>query len=224
MDKMPANDRLGSFVVRDRLAGKRGHMNVHYYLPAKVAADGSPLIAIHGLDRAATDFRSVFVQAAEDIGKIILVPEFDVEAFPDVFWFNFGNVVSSPTLSPNNRDQWNYPLVDRVFEAAKASIGFQSSRFDLYGNSAGSQYALRCTALCSPERLRKVVISNSGIYMLPDLTVAYPYGMGNIGLGSDDLRRYLAQNVYVLLGEADVETDAADCPAIRKLWCRGHIG
>ena len=103
---------------------------------------------MHGLDRAAADFRDVLAGQAERNGQIVLVPEFDAEAFPDVYAYNFGNVRNfappSPTVLP--RSLWNFGIIDRLFHYVRLSLGLNiSETFGLFGNSAGSQ--LSCCAV-----------------------------------------------------------------------------
>src|ERR1700720_2832267 len=54
--------------------------------------------------------------------------------------------------------------------------------------------------------------SNSGVYMLPDLTLDYPLGMGGLDLDENQLRRYLGRRLIILLGDADTDASAPDLP------------
>jgi hypothetical protein len=56
------------------------------------------------------------------------------------------------------------------------------------------------------------VAANCGWYMLPDLTVDYPDGMGGLDLDARDLRRYLERRLIILLGDADNDSAAPDLP------------
>jgi hypothetical protein len=60
--------------------------------------------------------------------------------------------------------------------------------------------------------VERAVAANSGIYMLPHLNLDYPTGMGGIGLGDGDLRRYLARPLTILIGEQDADPNAHDLP------------
>jgi hypothetical protein len=212
----------GWFKFEDRAGGRRGYVRVFYYIPERINPTSRVLIALHGLDRVAAGFRDGFIAAADRFGKIVIVPEFDIEAFPGVFAYNYGNVVTAPPNSrPNAREEWNFGLIDRLFLAVKSAANIQSQTFDLYGNSAGSQYVLRYVALRKAPLLEKPIASNSGIYMLPDLTVNYPDGMGGIGMGNADLRRYLSRPLHILLGDADTDATAADLPRMPEALAQG---
>jgi hypothetical protein len=212
----------GWFKFEDEAAGGRGYIRVFYYIPAHITLTSRILIALHGLDRAAAGFRDEFIAGADRLGKIVIVPEFDIDAFPDVFAYNYGNVVTAPPNSqPNARSDWNFGLIDRLFLSLKECLQLRTETFDLYGNSAGSQYVLRYVALTQAPLLEKPISSNSGIYMLPDLTVNYPNGMGGIGLGDADLRRYLSRPLHILLGDADIDATAGDLPGGPEALAQG---
>jgi hypothetical protein len=71
---------------------------------------------------------------------------------------------------------------------------------------------LRYLALTDAAAVDLAVASNSGVYMLPDLTSEYPTGMGGLDLGADHLRRYLTRRLVILLGDADTDGAAPDLP------------
>jgi hypothetical protein len=203
----------GSFEYQDVAAGDRGHINVFYHVPKRVDPDSNLMIAMHGLDRSAADFRDVFISASERLGRTVVVPEFDTGAFPDVFAYNFGNVVSAPPDSRlNDRNSWGFSLIDRLFGVLTSTSKSPSGKFDLYGNSAGSQFVLRYVALNPAPYLQTAISSNSGVYMVPDLSLDYPIGMGGVGLTESDLRGYLSRRIHILLGDADIDATAADLP------------
>ena len=212
----------GWFKFEDRAGGERGYVRVFCYVPERIQPASRVLIALHGLDRVAAGFRDEFITAADRLGKIVIVPEFDIEAFPGVYAYNYGNVVTAPPNSqPTVREEWNFGLIDRLFLSIRNDARIQSEKFDLYGNSAGSQYVLRYVALTEAPMLEKPISSNSGIYMLPNLSVNYPDGMGGIGMGDADLRRYLSRPLHILLGDADIDATAADLPRTPEALAQG---
>lgn len=168
---------------------------------------------MHGLDRAAAAFRDVLVPRASCNGQLVIVPEFDAQQFPDVFAYNFGGVRRPP---PNNivlpRDQWNFHVIEKLFQHVRVLLRSNQKTFGLFGNSAGSQYVLRYLALNEAPSVDRAVASNSGVYMLPDLTLDYPLGMGGLDLNENHVRRYLGRRLTILLGNADTDASAPDLP------------
>jgi hypothetical protein len=92
------------------------------------------VIAMHGFDRAAFDFRNVWLDTAKRLGLFGLVPEFDIEAFPDAHSYNYGNVRRPPPdNTPNPRDVWNFGIIDRLFAGVKAATRSNRQRFGCLG-------------------------------------------------------------------------------------------
>jgi hypothetical protein len=213
MNEILFREGLGSFVFSDRAAGAQRAIRVFYSCPQSGVCDALIVIAMHGLDRAAAAFRDVLSAQAARHGQLVLVPEFDLHQFPDVYTYNFGGVrLPPPSNTVLSRDQWNFGIIDRMFEHVRHSIGSNRRTFGLFGNSAGSQYVLRYLALTEAPCADLAVASNSGIYMLPDLTAEYPTGMGGLGLDDSNLRRFLGRRLVILLGDADTDPSAPDLP------------
>lgn len=205
---MLLDERAGSFVFSDDATGMRRSLRVFYFRPESSIREARIVIAMHGFDRAAAHCRDRLIGPAERNGFILLAPEFDAQQFPDAHGYNFGGVRLPPSEIVLPREQWNFGLIDRLFSHVRASIGSVRESFGLFGNSAGAQYVLRYLALTQAPFVDAAVASNSGMYMLPDLRVDYPDGMGGLDLDEGDLRRYLGRRLTILLGEDD--TDSAD--------------
>ena len=94
----------------------------------------------------------------------------------------------------------------------RAAVGSNRKTFGLFGNSAGAQYVLRYLALTDGTAVEAGVAANCGAYMLPDLAIDHPVGMGGLDLDEAHLRRYLGRRLIVLLGDADTDSAAHDLP------------
>jgi len=222
LDAFSASDHFGSFVFKDQAAGKRQSLRVFYFLPDRITADTRIAVGMHGLDRKASDFRDVLVQPAALHQMIVLVPEFDVEAFPDVYAYNYGNVrPGGPGSAVLRREHWTFGIIDRLFKHVRDSLESRRETFGLFGNSAGSQFVLRYLALNGSVLVDQAVASNSGIYMLPDLDVAYPSGMGGLDLDEVALNRYFGTRLTILLGECDSDETAFDLPRGDEAMAQG---
>ena len=211
MSDMRMHQGLDSFVFSDA-AAPTGTLRVFFFRPRPTANDARIIVALHGFDRAASEFRDVLVAPADRSGQIVLVPEFDRNQFPDAHAYNFGNVRRQPSEAPQPRKLWNFGIVDRLFEQVRAPVGSNRKTFGLFGNSAGAQYVLRYLALTDGVAVEAGVAANCGAYMLPDLAIDYPVGMGGLDLDEAHLRRYLGRRLIVLLGDADTDSAAHDLP------------
>ena len=203
----------GSFAFPDRAVPASGSIRVFYACPEADLRDAPIVIAMHGLDRAAEAFRDTLADRAVRNGQILLVQDFDIHQFPDVYAYNLGGVrLSPPSDKVFPREEWNFGLIDRLFQQVRHTIGSNKATFGILGNSAGSQYVLRYLALTGGAAVDKAVASNSGVYMLPDLQTNYPVGMGGLDLNESDLLRYFGSPLVILLGDADTDAAAADLP------------
>jgi hypothetical protein len=203
----------GFFTFSDRAVPAAGSIRVFYACPDSDVRDAPIVIAMHGLSREAEAFRDVLVDRAARNGQIVLVPEFAVHQFPDVYAYNFGGVrLPPPSDKINLREEWNFGIIDRLFQHVRREIGSSKTTFRMFGNSAGSQYVLRYLSLTGGAAVDRAVASNSGVYMLPDLQTEYPFGMGGLDLNENHLRRYFGFPLVLLLGDADTDTSAPDLP------------
>ena len=136
-------DSAGFFVYFDRAAQAHRAIRVFYSCPRSGVRDAPIIIAMHGIDRAAAEFRDVMgVQSARN-GQIVLVPEFDTHQFPYSYAYNFGGVrLPPPSNTVLPREHWNFGITDRLFAYVRDSIGSNRRSFGLFGNSAGAQYAI----------------------------------------------------------------------------------
>ena len=212
---------LGSFVFSDA-AAPSGSLRVFFFRPKPGRGDSRIVVAMHGFDRAASGFRDVLVSQANRSGQIVLVPEFDKLQFPDADAYNYGNVIRQhPSGAPAPRRLWNFGIVDRLFEAVRDAVGSRRQGFGLFGNSAGAQFVLRYFALTEGPAVHAAVAANCGWYMLPDLSIDYPVGMGGLDLDESCLRRYLGRRLIVLLGDADTDSEASDLPRGEAAMAQG---
>lgn len=207
------SEGAGFFAYEDRASQAKRTIRVFYACPKSDVRDAPIVIAMHGRDRAAAEFRDSMAAQSASNGQIVLVPEFDVGQFPDVHAYNFGGVCLPP---PDNavlpREQWNFGILERLFRYACDAIGSHRRSFGLFGNSAGAQFVLRYLALTEAAAVEMAVAANCGAYMLPDLILAYPAGMGGLDLDDRSLRRYLGRRLVILLGDADNDPAAHDLP------------
>jgi pimeloyl-ACP methyl ester carboxylesterase len=107
------------------------------------------------------------------------------------------------------------------FERVRTAVGSDRETFGLFGNSAGAQFVLRYLALTEGTAVDAAVAANSGWYMLPDLAVDYPVGMGGLDFNESYLRRYLGRHLTVLLGDADTDSAAPDLPRDETAMAQG---
>lgn len=199
-------------------------VTVRYLLPSQATPESPVVIVMHGVGRNGADYLNDWMPYARKLGFLLIVPEFSKTQFPGEEGYNSGNTVdrSGRALS---REQWSYSAIEPIFDAVKARTGSRAGRYRLFGHSAGAQFVHRFLYFIPEARVERAVAANAGWYMLPDLTVDFPYGLKGSPVTELDLRHALAVPLTVLLGTADTDpvlhslrhTPEADAQGMHRL-------
>ena len=142
---------------------------------------------------------------------LLLVPEFNSKDFPSGR-YNRGNIMGldDKVLQPKN--DWTFPIIERIFDDVKKRTGNRSSQYDIYGHSAGGQFVHRFVEFMPRARYRRAVAANAGYYTLPlgESADPYPFSLKNTQTPEADVKTVLQRDVVVLLGEGDTDPNDPD--------------
>lgn len=180
---------------------------VSTYAPPACAAKPCPLlIAIHGMGRNARNARDDWKDAADRAGFLVLAPRFDKEQFPSRL-FQQGGVRGEP-----DKAKWTFGLIERLFDAARASGRVAGNSYTLFGHSAGAQFVHRMVLLMPEARIATAAVANAGYYTLPALAGekgvrSYPYSLKGTPAADATLAAALAKPMLVMLGDRDTDPD-----------------
>ncbi|MGC3969793.1 MAG: CapA family protein [Pirellulales bacterium] len=178
---------------------------VWYFAPEEAAADAPVLIVMHGVNRDADRYRNEWLPHARKYGLLLLVPEFSNAAFPGELHYNLGSTTDDAG-KPTPRETWTFEFIEPIFDAAKQAFGNRSSRYSIYGHSAGGQFVHRFLYFEPQARVKQAVAANAGWWTVPDSAIAFPYGLQNSAIDAAAEKAMLARPLTVLLGTADVDT------------------
>lgn len=202
---------------------------VRMYVP-DTADDNTPIVIVmHGASRDAPRYYADWRAEAASHGFVAVVPYFSGDAFPGSAHYNLGQVFDPDTGDPQPAAFWTYSAIEPLFDAVVEKLGGQQTQYTLYGHSAGSQFVHRFLYFVPDARVSRAILANAGWYTMPDFGVAWPYGLAGSGVSEDVLAAYLARDVVVLLGDADMDreddtlrkTPEADLQG-RDRFSRGH--
>ena len=188
-------------------------LDVYYYIPEGKTATTPIIFVFHGAERNAEDYRNTMIAKADEFGFIIIAPEFSEQNYPGGDGYNLGNVFidsdnpSQATLNPEN--EWAFSIVEPLFDYVKAQINNTNSTYNIFGHSAGGQFAHRFIMFKPNARINKVVASASGWYTFPNLSIDFPYGFNASPLEDVSLNNLLSKQVYIQVGENDNNPNAA---------------
>lgn len=157
---------------------------------------GRTLLLLHGISRNAAELATRFANAAQWDEWTLIAPIFEKQRFGQ-----FQQMMASPGQTPS--DHAIIALLERIFD----DQGLEPQPVHVFGFSGGAQLAHRF-AMLHPHRIAGVFAMAAGWYLMPDETLAYPYGLQNAGLHRTcDLFRALTVPMVVAVGSLDTRCD-----------------
>jgi hypothetical protein len=201
-------------------------------LHAARPADWSPatplLFVHHGVARNGRDYRDFWLDHAENLGLFVISIEFPEATFPEYLWYNFGNLHAKDG-SPNPKAQWSFGIIPRLFDALRAQGVTTREAYGQFGHSAGGQLVHRMLSFGYRDRVAVAVAANAGTYAWPDLSIPWPFGLGETELTPETLKDILTFPLIVLAGMNDTKTTGRFFPkgprSMRQgetRWHRAH--
>lgn len=179
-------------------------LNLHFNKPENYSGERFILL-FHGASRTAGGYRDSSAGMAEKFESLVVVPEFDLERFPNRS-YQFGGVFREDG-SVADAEERTYAYVPKLVEYIRAREGDADLPYLLLGFSAGGQFVGRMAAFLDTDAERILAIS-SGSCMFPTREMDFGLGFGGLPaeLSNDErIRRYLAQPITVYIGTNDTE-------------------
>lgn len=179
---------------------------LHIYLPKELHKVKQVIFSIHGVERNASKYRDIFIRGLKDSNILLVAPEFADIKLQHAAALSLGNMYDSTQLTQKNeRELWTFTLIQSVFEELK-KIFTDIEYYDIFGHSAGAQFAHRYAFFGDGENVRKIVAANAGWYTVLDPELSMPYGTK--GMFDDKMtKQILARKLIILAGKEDTEVD-----------------
>jgi len=180
-------------------------LTLHAACPRGFTPNTPVLLVHHGIGRNGADYRDYWMKLADDTAILAIAIEFAEAHFPTHRWYHFGNLHTEDDRT-NPRAQWTYGIDERLFDALRSQGVTARQRYGLFGHSAGGQFVHRMLSFGYRERVAVAVSANAGTYAMPDLDVAWPFGLGETEVDPPALRSWLGFPLTVLAGTRDTST------------------
>jgi pimeloyl-ACP methyl ester carboxylesterase len=190
------------------------------FRPQAHDAEKPVVIVQHGASRNGADYCDAWIPAAERHGLLVVAITFSKEAWPDAVTYNNGHVLDE-TGSLRPREGWSQAIPGRVFALLREAGVTRRDKTYLWGHSAGGQFVHRLLATQPHGIFEAVGAANSGWYTLPTLDRGYPDGLGGIGLGHDDIVRWLGYPLVIFSGDRDIDGTADNFPRHAAAMAQG---
>lgn len=194
---MKATHSKNSNEILFRQLPSQEQMSYYYFAPKTVS---SVLILVHGISRNAKDIIKAFKPLAEKNHVLLIAPI-----------FKKGFAKDYQRLGRNGKGpRSDYQLMG-IIKDCKSLTKLQFNKFNLFGFSAGAQFAHRF-AFAHPTLVEKVALVAAGWYTLPTNHLAYPWGLKLKNEFNDITftpKRFLRINYRVYIGDKDNKRDTS---------------
>ena len=179
----------------------RVHPGQRFFLYVPKGYDGQArlrlLVVMHGAGRRAEEYAGEFTDFADRHRYMILAP-----LFPRGERYQHLGIGEDDVIRADLR------LLDLVDEIG-GRYNVETATFDLFGFSAGGQFAHRFMYV-HPGRLRAVVIAAPGTVTLPSIRDRWPGGVADLGTLTNvrfDLAQVWRVRPMLIVGEDDVDDE-----------------
>jgi dienelactone hydrolase len=192
----------GASVVQVEIDGTE--LDLYVYKPEHYVGDGFVLL-LHGASRAAEAYRDNAAEFADTYGRLVVVPLFDRERFPNRL-YQFGGVFREDG-SFADAEERTYRFIPQLVEHIRQREGGAELPYVILGYSAGAQFVARMSAFMDLDAERLIAMSpGSTLFTTRDMDFGLGFGGLPDEFGSDErIRRYLALPLTVAIGTADRE-------------------
>jgi poly(3-hydroxybutyrate) depolymerase len=201
---------------------------LHAARPTRYTPHAPLLFVHHGVGRNGAAYRDYWLPLAEANNLFAVAIEFPEASFPDYLRYHFGNMHNEDgTLNP--REKWTYGIVPRLFDALRKVGVTHRERYGVFGHSAGGQFVHRMLSFGFRDQVAVAVSANAGTYAMPDLDIAWPFGLGETQVTPDSLTTLLTFPLTIMAGTNDTKTTGRYFPkgprSMRQgetRWHRAH--
>ena len=177
-------------------------LNIFYSAPKIVNQQTRLVVVMHGRKRNGEEYRNQWIDKANELNLLVIVPEYPEKDFPGVFGFNYGNTFDANGI-PTNRSLFN-DIQSLVSDAMK-KFKLTSSRWGIYGHGAGAHFVHRLVLHKPDLDYTLAIAANLGWYLTPHSN-EWPFGLKNSGITDEDLKKAYNKYFLLLLGKSDLST------------------
>lgn len=180
-------------------------LRVKMFVPEDSGPETKIIFIMHGASRDVPRYYRDWKALGEEMGFIVVVPEFSAANFKGSAGYNLGHVFDPDTGNLRPKESWTFSAIEPLFDDVVSRLAGTQKSYTIYGHSAGSQFVHRFMYYVPEARASRFLAANAGWYTLPVADFDYPYGFPNSGLDDSELPRILAAPLVILLGREDTD-------------------
>ena len=183
--------------------------------PGKINKATRLVVVMHGRKRNAEEYRDQWIDAAKDLNLLVVVPEFSEKNFPEVWGFNYGNVMT-PESEPIEEKLHAFSSISPLANEAIEKFELKSNNWGIYGHGAGAHFVHRYV-LHQPEANHTLAIAANLGWYLSMTDQQWPFGLTNSGIEATQLKQAFGKYFLLMLGKADTSTKP-NSPYVKEHW------
>jgi len=183
--------------------------------PGKINKATRLVVVMHGRKRNAEEYRDQWIEAAKDLNLLVVVPEFSEKNFPEVWGFNYGNVIT-PESEPIEKKLHAFSSISPLANEAIEKFKLKSNNWGIYGHGAGAHFVHRYV-LHQPEANHTLAIAANLGWYLSMTDQQWPFGLTNSGIEGAQLKQAFSKYFLLMLGKADMSTKP-NSPYAKEHW------
>ena len=183
--------------------------------PGKINKATRLVVVMHGRKRNAEEYRDQWIEAAKDLNLLVVVPEFSEKNFPEVWGFNYGNVIT-PESEPIEKKLHAFSSISPLANEAIEKFELKSNNWGIYGHGAGAHFVHRYV-LHQPEANHTLAIAANLGWYLSMTDQQWPFGLTNSGIEATQLKQAFGKYFLLMLGKADTSTKP-NSPYVKEHW------
>jgi len=183
--------------------------------PGKINKATRLVVVMHGRKRNAEEYRDQWIEAAKDLNLLVVVPEFSEKNFPEVWGFNYGNVMTRES-EPIEKKLHAFSSISPLANEAIEKFKLKSNNWGIYGHGAGAHFVHRYV-LHQPEANHTLAIAANLGWYLSMTDQQWPFGLTNSGIEGAQLKQAFSKYFLLMLGKADTSTKP-NSPYAKEHW------
>ena len=183
--------------------------------PGKINKATRLVVVMHGRKRNAEEYRDQWIEAAKDLNLLVVVPEFSEKNFPEVWGFNYGNVIT-PESEPIEKKLHAFSSISPLANEAIEKFKLKSNNWGIYGHGAGAHFVHRYV-LHQPEANHTLAIAANLGWYLSMTDQQWPFGLTNSGIEGAQLKQAFSKYFLLMLGKAETSTKP-NSPYAKEHW------
>lgn len=176
-------------------------VNIYYSISEGDMSDMPIIFVFPGTNRDADNYIRPWVEIAKENRCMVFSIEFPEKYYTSDEYIT-GNVIDKSGKFVD-KEKWTFSIIDPIFEYIKAETKNKSTKYNMFGHSAGAQFVHRYVLFNSDAKVDKAIAANSGWYTMPLFNVDFPYGLKNTQLSRTDVASAFKVDMTVHLGEKD---------------------